>query len=615
MLIPNNGMNQKSRQTDTESRPKAVVFGLFEFLLLVGLFFLLSPPIPGVNEPHYLCKARSFWNDAFCPGDLFLDSADAHYVFYYTLGWLADWFSLPVAAIIGRVICWSALAFGWQFLCRQVFEKRFWSVLAAALMVWLIRHCHFAGEWLIGGVEAKCLAYALVFVGLGFLVQNRWPLVWLLLGIASAFHVLVGGWAVIAATGVWFWNRGWKSSLVQQMTWGGIGLAIALTGLVPALSLTWGTDPQVIREANRIYTFERIAHHLLFNHIVQTTPIRLELFAGIAILWAVSCWVIWPMNASMVRLNGFVGATLGIAIFAAGLETYLLQHGREDTVAALMRYYWYRLSDVFIPLGLGCCMIMIIRRSFRLSESLGAVLVSGVVLLVASDVTLQGIQQQIRKRSQADALTLTSFGPGAEELNRKIMRDWIDVCVWIRNQTPDDARLITPKAQSTFKWYAQRSEVVSWKDVPQDATGLVAWKKRFDDVYGADTFRFGLATVDAERRLLDLGRRYQARFVVIERRHVRERKRELNWRFQYRQYLLGIPLSPPPFDKPVCLKQVYPNRLCSEEIRRESSYLVYELTIPESCRNQLKQLDEMNEWYTQLAQWYSSRQDTPRENQ
>ena len=60
-----------------------------------------------------------------------------------------------------------------------------------------------AGEWVIGGVEAKGFAYVLVFLGLEALAANRWNRVWLLLGAASAFHVLVGGWAAVAAGLAW----------------------------------------------------------------------------------------------------------------------------------------------------------------------------------------------------------------------------------------------------------------------------------------------------------------------------------------------------------------------------------------------------------------------------
>ena len=60
-----------------------------------------------------------------------------------------------------------------------------------------------AGEWVVGGVEAKGFAYVFVFLAVADLVYGRWKQCLLLLGAASAFHVLVGGWAVLAVGGVW----------------------------------------------------------------------------------------------------------------------------------------------------------------------------------------------------------------------------------------------------------------------------------------------------------------------------------------------------------------------------------------------------------------------------
>ena len=67
------------------------------------------------------------------------------------------------------------------------------------LFVGLMDRCQMAGEWVVGGVEAKGIAYVLVFLGLDSLVRDRWNRALLLFGAAAAFHVLVGGWTAVAA--------------------------------------------------------------------------------------------------------------------------------------------------------------------------------------------------------------------------------------------------------------------------------------------------------------------------------------------------------------------------------------------------------------------------------
>ena len=54
-------------------------------LLLVWAMFLstslIRAPIPAVNEPHYLGKAKHYWDPAWCAGDFLLDSSNPHLVF------------------------------------------------------------------------------------------------------------------------------------------------------------------------------------------------------------------------------------------------------------------------------------------------------------------------------------------------------------------------------------------------------------------------------------------------------------------------------------------------------------------------------------------------------
>ncbi len=40
-----------------------------------------------------------------------------------------------------------------------------------------------------------------------------------------------------------------------------------------------------------------------------------------------------------------------------------------------------------------------------------------------------------------------------------------------------------PKEGTTFKWHALRSDVGTWKDVPQDAAGLLRWRDMMNDLH------------------------------------------------------------------------------------------------------------------------------------
>ena len=136
-----------------------------EIMLIFLMFFLYAGwPPPDVNEAHYLAKAKHYWQPAWCPTDHFLESADAHLVFYWTFGWLTRLSPLPVAAWLGRFFTWFLLAWSWRRLSWAVIPRPFASLLTAWGFLLFSGRCHMAGEWVVGGVEAKGIAYALVFL-------------------------------------------------------------------------------------------------------------------------------------------------------------------------------------------------------------------------------------------------------------------------------------------------------------------------------------------------------------------------------------------------------------------------------------------------------------------
>ena len=61
--------------------------------------------------------------------------------------------------------------------------------------------------------------------------------------------------------------------------------------------------------------------------------------------------------------------------------------------------------------------------------------------------------------------------------------EWQDMCQWIEQNTPQTAKFWVPRDGHTFKWYAHRSDIGTWKNIPQDAESIVRWRKSMDDLY------------------------------------------------------------------------------------------------------------------------------------
>jgi hypothetical protein len=482
----------------------------------IGLIFLVlflwgGGPPPDTNEAHYLAKARHYWNPDWCKGDFFLESADAHLVFYWSFGWIAALLPLPAAAWIGRVLMWAFQAWSWRRLSWAIVPRPMFSLLTAALFLVLLDWCELAGEWIADGVEAKSFAFGFVFLGIEAIVRNRWNRAWLLFGAASAFHVLVGGWTVVAAGFAWLVAGGDRTPLRTMIPGLAGGLLLSLPGLIPGIALTRGFDAATVAEANEIYVYLRLPHHLLPSNF---SAAKYAAYGGLLLTLLLLCFATARLGRIENGLRRLWGLTAGgVAIGLAGMAIFLTTQTNAELAAKLLRFYFFRLSDAFVPLAAALTLGVLLVRLQPKRPRVAAGLLIAAVLIATGGIGHRYIDRRLDFRPGADRQSLTRFADPQETQAAHVA--WRRMGEWVRENTPPDALFLAPRAQQTFKWYAQRPEVVTWKDVPQDAQALVEWRRRFDDIYGPVGSR-GL-TVYSDNELLDLARKYGIKYIVIER--------------------------------------------------------------------------------------------------
>lgn len=525
-------MSHAKQQTTASVAPSryAPAVATVEVLLIFVLFFVLAGgAAPDVNEAHYLSKAKHYWNPDWCRGDLFLESADAHLVFYWTIGWLTRFFSLEAVAWIGRCVTWLLLAWSWRRLSVALVPGRLWPLLTAALFAMLLRLSHLAGEWVIGGIEAKSFAFVFFFLGLEALVRGRWPRVWVLFGAASAFHVLVGGWSVIAGIIAWLLAKNDRPRFFTMLPALSLGGIIALAGLLPGLMLTSGIDADAVTEANEIYVHQRLAHHLLFHRILAqqitldftylgASPVTLpysHLFfvrhlAFIAV--GVSLWRFVRPGEAASRLYYFAAGAIAIAGVGILLDQATMHH--EALSAKLMRYYWFRLSDAMVPLSVALLSAQAIQK-LKVSRPVAAQwALAGCIVLA----TLNASDVFARRRYDPKPAAVIQSQPA--DMTRpqadRCYQDWLATCDWIATHTREDEIFLTSRNQQTFKWYAERGEVVVWKDIPQDAAAVVEWNQRIKEIFPTRIGGYDLSA-HGEQELQRMAVKYGFRYVVIDR--------------------------------------------------------------------------------------------------
>jgi hypothetical protein len=496
----------------------------FEVGWIFLIFFLFAGSLPpDVGESHYLVKAKHYWQPGWCAGDLFVESRDAHAVFYWTLGWLTRLCSLTATAWIGRVVTWLLLAWSWQRLSWAIVPRPLMSLLSVALMLAFLKHGDLAGEWIVGGVEAKGFAYVLVFLALEAIVRDRWRVALVLAGAAGAFHVLVGGWTAVAIGFAWVVSGRQRPPLKTVAPAAVFGFVLALPGLIPALTLNAGVPKDVAREAARIYVFERLNHHLVYSMFSAANVVR---FQVLLMAWAAVAWLL-RRELRPARLQRVVAGAVAIAIVGVVIDQALvLRSNLSDqttldyqlSAAGVLRYYWFRMSDSLVPVGLSLgALAGIVRLEERRPAVAAGLSVVAIMLTVANLADVYYVRAQ-----QPAPPAILQSRPAFEGHVQEWYRDWLHACDWIAEKTPTDAMFLTPREQQTFKWYAGRPEVVTWKDVPQDARGLIEWKKRMDEIHPHDPphHEHGLAAFsDAE--LIELAQKYGATYIVIDRTKAR----------------------------------------------------------------------------------------------
>lgn len=559
------------RLSERKSKASIAVFAM-DWLLVFCIFSLYAGSItPDVNESHYWVKAKHFWTPDFASRDLFVQSKDAHWFFFGTIGFLTDFLSLPVATWLGRISGWAALGFGWCLFVRRFSSFGLAGGGTCAAWIAAMHWGHLSGEWVVGGSEAKVFAYAAALIGLSCFLERAIGWGWVWMGVASAFHVLTGAWLVVAsliilAVDVLLKRLGKNESETRNhiglvssqpslmgsgnalgLMFGSvvgsvvglvIGGAISLLGLLPAIKLNQGASLAEQEHGAIIYVFQRLPHHLVPS---QFAPDRWLAFSVLLVVTVIVMWLVRRTYAKLF-LDVFlknsevnIGTDHALAIKRFGQYDVLIRFALVFSLisligvildfslsgwatnwsASVLRYYWFRWNDVIWPTVLIASLLLVIEKTspwrWGVRYLASGILIASGFLVVGSEY-IKNYNDSISPADQA-ALLLR----GESRVARvQIHQDWLDICSFIRTNTPEDSLFLTPRFQQTFKWNAARAEVVCWKDSPQDALGLIEWESRMLAVFPSDENGYGMPWSDS--LLSKLQKDYDFDYVLIDRR-------------------------------------------------------------------------------------------------
>ena len=492
--------------------------------------FLVYSPLgsTGVNEGDVLPLARQFVDPQWIPQDWYLNQPAGYRLLFSIIaghaisgvGWVAT-------SMIGRSLCFGMLAIGFVWVAQRLKLSipMVWFVAAA----WVtFGQSAIAGEWIAQSLEAKAIAYGFVFLAIGCLLHHHYRWMGILLGVATSFHVLVGGYAFLAAGGVYGLNV--SHSAKPRIGLQTLGLYIAGSSFaIPAVIHQVASMLQPQTEAgvpaSAIYVFFRLPHHL--NPLSWDTVqwIEMALFLVVFNLALVMLRRGWLQRSPLSQDQRVAVDT--VATFTAfALVPFVLGLliAPFDLDGKWLQFYPFRFGDVMLPLSAYLLAGLLLqnigqgrsRRILIIAPLLGL----GLFLGHYSPQFLSGLAAMRQFPNQ----------------HPEISRPWYALCQWVQQSTPETAIFITPPADyEEFTWLTERATVAKLKFLPQAEAGIQEWVDRLQqlsnrtDVVTIDRhhghtevvrqrLRDGYASLTTEDAIA-LMKRYSADYFVTERQH------------------------------------------------------------------------------------------------
>jgi VanZ family protein len=451
----------------------------------------------GWNEVDVLPLAKQFVDPDWVPKDWYLDQPPGYrFLFQALFGQMIMAWGFLATSLVGRLICYSLFSWGVVLLGRRLGLSLLPLLLALGLFLYTgginlqgflgYEQGVIAGEWMVGGLEAKSLAYPLVLLAISWMLAGRYRGMALLLGLATSFHVLVGGWAFLAVLGWLLLHR----SQVQK-SWGSIALlylAGSVFAIQPILAYLWGPTVSGVVQPTFVYVFMRLPHHL--NPLAWPVEGWIKPIGFLGVL-TLSVWVLrWRQAKRQADLpltdslsTGPLPAEASAHAARMGLAQFTLVTlipfvigvaiAPFDRQGQLLQYYPFRLGDVMLSFNtsllLACAMEQTLVGKVRRLLLVGILVFLGLACSIQANFLFYEL---------ADLQQTTGDGGDADSR-------WGEFCQWIRSNTPENAIVVSPPVKfPTFTRLTERATIAKYKLFPQTKTGMVGWYERLNDLSG-----------------------------------------------------------------------------------------------------------------------------------
>lgn len=425
-------------------------------LLLLGLFaFCWMSVIPFGDELQQFPRALHTLDPAWLSHDLFVGAPQGdHWVFFRFLGGLF-WLAGPVwGAVLARIVIWLLLAGSLISLGRALNFKPLAVILGTALFI-AYNQSRIGGETIVGEAIARHLAYPLVLFALSGWIRGRFMFAAVMLGFATAVHVLVGGWATATILGLMFFDervkvQGWPI----RVGCAGVCLVFSLPGLIPILPFVFGGSQSDTSHADQVFIYFRHSHHLSPGSWPLLDYLQ---FAGLFAVFVLMGRAFSP-SPQMARLRQFVWVISIVTALALAVGLTLRD-------AFFLKLHPYRFAPPLTALMVGIMLGQLLASLRRPPLRWLAVLSVAVLAVWLAPRGAYHLYQQQRNISDVEASRL-------------------DALRWLRLHARDGATVLANPAWADVQWETRCASVTAFKLVPFEASRINEWYRRLTSVVG-----------------------------------------------------------------------------------------------------------------------------------
>jgi hypothetical protein len=424
------------------------------------------------NETDALPSALQFINHSWLPNDWYLNLNIVYrQAFSLILGPLVSLLGFEWGAVAGRLLVYLIFAISVYYLFKTL--RLNFSVGVVVLFIFLGNQSLVAAEWIVKGVDTKSVAYAMALLSLVAFFRKRFSLGWLFAGFALSFHMLIGVYSLICLGISFIMNKSYlKGSWRLLFKYWWILILSGFWGLLAAVNQIYTEIVNFTDPGWDVYINYRVPFHVLPRWLDGIWQYELLVFILVFLLIYLF---------AVPRVARFYSAYALGSVFLFCLGLVIDRLGQE----LLLKFYWFRLPDVMVPLfGLTLTAFLVgcifNKRTFSnklpgSTDTQTSAIFSLIVMFIAGFISIQSVFIVFDNSVHFDPVNTWQKHPETEMLE------------WIAVNTPKDSVFLVDPMMDYFYIEAQRPMFVSFKSSPQSAPDILEWYERIVLVNGGKT--------------------------------------------------------------------------------------------------------------------------------